>query len=179
MPRPSTRPPARQGAAAQAATQRSHEITRIQVLRRQAGLGDDEYHDLVGNLFDGVRSSTALDAAQRRRLIAHLVRLQSGRQGPAAAPAKAAALPPLRPRQKKMFSLWQQLADGGRVRERGMAALQAWVARQTGVDRWEWLNSHQEDTVIESLKRWLQRPAGVAAADVDVPVQAQGAAPRA
>jgi len=164
--------------AAVADAARKRDITRIQVLRRQCKLSDDEYHDLVGNLFDGIRSSTDLAAPQRRTLIDHLVRLQRA-AGAATAPAKAASLPPLSPRQRKMFSLWQQLADAGRVHERGMPALQSWVARHTGVDRWEWLNSHQEDTVIESLKRWLQRPAGVAAADVDVPVQAQGAAPRA
>lgn len=154
--------------AAVAEAVRKRDITRIQVLRRQCRLSDDEYHDLVGNLFDGIRSSTDLTAAQRRTLIDHLVVLHR-QVGAAKAPAKAAGLPPLSPRQKKMFSLWQQLADAGRVRERGMPALKEWVARQTGVDRWEWLNSHQEDTVIESLKRWLRRPASVPAAAGEAP----------
>lgn len=130
---------------------RKRDLARIHVLRADVGLSEDEYRDLLGNLFDGRRSSTELDAAQRGRLIQHLAVLQ--RQFAKPRPA----LPPLTLRQKKMFSLWQQLADKNLVRERGMAALKAWAKRQSHVDRWEWLNSHQEDTLIESLKRWLKR----------------------
>lgn len=131
--------------------QRKRDTVRIHVLRAQVGLSVDEYRDLLGNLFDGKRSSTELDAAQQQRLINHLEGLQ--RRYAKSRPA----LPPLTLRQKKMFSLWQQLADKNLVRERGMAALKAWAKRQSHVDRWEWLNSHQEDTLIESLKRWLKR----------------------
>jgi len=59
--------------------------------------------------------------------------------------------------QKKMWSLWQQLADDGLVNNRKMPALLAYVQRQTQVDRLEWLKPAQEDLVIESLKRWLSR----------------------
>ena len=54
-----------------------------------------------------------------------------------------------------MWSLWQQLAGAGAVNNRRMPALVAWVKRQTGVDRLEWLTPAQDALVIESLKRWL------------------------
>lgn len=136
---------------------RKRDLARIHMLRAKLGLSEDAYRDLLADLFDGRRSSAELAAEQRRRLLDHLTSLQRAyAKGQGKAPA-APLLPPLSPRQKKMFSLWQQLADAGLVRERGMPGLKAWVTRQTAVDRWEWLTGHQEDTVIESLKRWLAR----------------------
>ena len=63
---------------------------------------------------------------------------------------------PLTPVQRKMWSLWQQLADAGLVDNRKMPALLAFVKRQTAVERLEWLNAKQEDLVVESLKKWLK-----------------------
>ena len=50
-----------------------------------------------------------------------------------------------------------QAADAGLVRQRTMAALMAWLQRQTGVERIEWLQPAQADLAIESLKRWIKR----------------------
>lgn len=123
---------------------------RIHVLRGLLRQTEDEYRDLLGAMFDGRRSSTALTPQERARFVAHLEALHR-------ASAPQPKRPPLTPRQRKMFSLWQQLCDAGLARERGMQALQTWVQHQTKVESWVWLNSHQEDTVIESLKRWLKR----------------------
>ena len=79
----------------------------------------------------------------------------------AIAPRKHAASrgnrPRLSPRQRLIWSLWQQLADSGLVRRRTMPALESWVRSQTGVDKIQWLTGAQEHTVIESLKLWLSR----------------------
>lgn len=61
--------------------------------------------------------------------------------------------------QKKMWALWQGLADRKLVDSRTMPALLAFVERQTGVARLEWLTWPQENLVIESLKAWLKRGA--------------------
>ena len=37
------------------------------------------------------------------------------------------------------------------------AALMAYVARQTKIDHWRFLNSYQITSVIEALKRWIRR----------------------
>jgi hypothetical protein len=148
---------------------RKRDQQRIHIIRGQVGMSLDEYHDLIGALFDGKRSSRELDTAQRQRLVAHMEGVARRYGGAAARPART----PLTPHQKKMFSLWQQLADAGLVRERGMPALRKYITRQTQVQRMEWLNSHQEVTVIESLKRWLSRGAEVGSAEVG---SAQGAA---
>ena len=74
-------------------------------------------------------------------------------------PASTARKPLTEP-QRKMWSLWQKLAEAGKTESRKMPALVAFAHRQTGVDRLEWLTTEQEQLVIESLKAWLRRPGG-------------------
>ncbi len=136
---------------------RASDIKRIHVLRSRLGIGEDAYRDLIAQLYDGKRSSTELDETQRAGFVRHLQRLADVQ------PSAAAGLRrrPLTPRQGKMFSLWQQLADAGLVRDRSMPALNAWIKGRSWlgqrVDAKDWLDGRREDQVIEALKRWLKR----------------------
>lgn len=144
-------------------TRRASDIKRIHVLRGRLGMDEDAYRDLIGSLFNGARSSTALDDAQRQRFVLHLQGLmrQLGNFAGADARPQRLPLPSLPPRQRKMFSVWQQLADAGLVKDRRMAALDAWITRRTWpggrVDNKAWLGGKGEDQVIEALKAWLRR----------------------
>lgn len=142
-----------------ATTRRASDITRIHVLRSRLRMDEDAYRDLIATLFDGKRSSTELDDAQRGRFVAHLQRLADDLSGLTGTPRSKRK--PLSPRQGKMFSLWQQLADAGLVDDRRMSALDAWITRRTWlgtrVDNKNWLSSKGEDQVIEALKLWLRR----------------------
>lgn len=138
------------------ATRRASDIKRIHVLRSRLKMDEDAYRDLIAQLFGGRRSSTALDDAQRSAFVRHLQHLADEQ-----ARAPLAERKPLTPRQGKMFSLWQQLADAGLVRDRRMSALDAWIKARTWlgsrVDAKGWLDGKREDQVIEALKRWLRR----------------------
>lgn len=128
----------------------------------KAALGwDDDFYRTVMQAKCGVRSAGELDYAGRKRFLAHLQACgwQGGPRGrPGAGDgASGRSRAPLTAPQRKMWSLWQQLADAGLVDNRRMPALLAFVKRQTGVDRLEWLTAQQEDLVLESLKRWLRR----------------------
>lgn len=138
------------------ASRRASDIKHIHVLRSRLRLDEDAYRDLIAALFDGRRSSTELDDVQRSRFVRHLQQLVDAQ--PRATLVKRK---PLAPRQGKMFSLWQQLADAGLVHDRRMSALDAWIAGRTWlgqrVDSKDWLDGRREDQVIEALKRWLLR----------------------
>lgn len=142
-----------------AVSRRASDIKRIHVLRSRLRMDEDAYRDLIAHLFAGKRSSTELDDAGRGRLVAHLQRLADQLSRGSASPASRRK--PLTPRQGKMFSLWQQLADRQLVRDRRMSALQAWIKARTWlgqrVDSPDWLDGRREDQVIEALKRWLRR----------------------
>lgn len=135
---------------------RAADIKRIHVLRGRLRLDDDAYRDLIHSLY-GQRSSTDLTPEQRGAFARHLQRLADG-QAPRTGGAKRT---PLTPRQRKMFSLWQQLADAKLVQDRRMSALDAWIRQRTWlgqrVDDKKWLDGRREDQVIESLKRWPRR----------------------
>ena len=139
---------------------RKADLAAIHIAKAQLGLDDDSYRDLLSTVCAGVRSSAALDYGGRKRFLAHLRACLRASGAPA--PARAASGPkravqsPLTPAQRKMWALWMTLADAGLVRNRTMGALAKFAARQTGVDRLEWLNGLQEALVIDSMKAWLK-----------------------
>lgn len=138
---------------------RQTDLAKIHIAKKALGWDDSTYRDLLWTVCQ-VRSSADLDFTGRKRFLDHMVRCGwvDGRSA-AAKPVRKALTGP----QKKMWSLWQQLADAKLVDNRKMAALMAYIERQTSVERLEWLNAAQEDLVIESLKKWLKRKPGGAA----------------
>lgn len=138
------------------AKSRKADLAKVHVAKKALGWDDSTYRDILWAVCQ-VKSSADLDQAGRSRFLAHLVKCgwvdaKKPGSGPIRPVRKALTGP-----QKKMWSLWQQLADAGLVENRKMPALMAYVERQTHVSRLEWLNGAQEDLVIESLKKWLSR----------------------
>lgn len=135
---------------------RRADLAAIHVALKALGWDDDTYRDILWTVCRA-RSSADLDFAGRRRLLAHLAACQ-GQLGVTARPAAAGrSKTPWTPQQRLLWARWQRLADAGLVRHRDRPALEAWVARQTGVDRIEWLSGPQLDLVLAGLKRWLAR----------------------
>lgn len=142
---------------------RKADLAAIHIAKAELGWADDYYRDILQAVCR-VRSSAALDHTGRKRFLAHLracgwsggTKARPGAQKRASGPVRK----PLTGPQRKMWSLWQQLADAGKVSDRKMPALVSFAHRQTGVDRLEWLNGAQEDLVIQSMKAWLKRSGG-------------------
>lgn len=66
------------------------------------------------------------------------------------------------PYAKKLQALWIAAWNLGLTRSRDDKALVAFVKRQTGLDHTRWLHDpKQADRVIEALKGWIGREAGV------------------
>lgn len=137
---------------------RRNDLAMIHIAKAQLGWDEDHYRDVMAAVCHGIRSAGELDFALRKRFMQHL-RECGWDGGSKRRPNDRSARKgkPLTPKQAKMFSLWQQLADAGLVRDRRMSALRAWCAAESKVDQMEWLNTAQENTLIESLKRWLAR----------------------
>lgn len=134
-------------------------LRQLRAIRHKVGeqLDDDAYRDILQRCA-GVASSTQIrSVAKAEAVIDEFRRLGLGTPPPRKS---------LSPQQKKIWSLWQQLADKGQVRDRRMAGLLAWVKRQTGVDALSFMTWPQEHQVTESLKRWLARGVEPTAAEV-------------
>ena len=143
--------PAATAVARARAGQHAQLVRQIHTAKRDLGLDDDTYRRVIARFSDGKTSSKDCRIDQLRAIVEHFH--QSGW------PRSGKEREELSPRQKKMWALWQTLADAGKVRSRSMAGLQAWVAGQTNppVQCLKWLSRAQEMTIIESLKAWVER----------------------
>ena len=135
---------------------RRADLAAIHVAKKALSWTDDTYRDVMFTVVR-VRSAALLDFAGRKTLMAHMQAclVQLG-IAPTATLGRANKAP-WSARQRQVWSLWQQLADAKLVQSRDGNALAAWVKRQTGVDRVEFLTGPQLDLVIDSAKRWLSR----------------------
>lgn len=131
-------------------------LRQLRAIRHKAGaqLDDAAYRDILRRCA-GVASSTQIRSLAKAQAVLDEFR----RLGIGAPPPRK----PLSPQQKKIWALWQQLADAGLVRNRQMSGLLGFVKRQTGVDALDFLTWPQEHMVTEALKDWLLRRPGEAA----------------
>jgi phage gp16-like protein len=136
---------------------RKADLAAIHIAKKQLGWDDGMYRDILWTVCR-VKSSGELDFTGRKRFLEHLRQCGFTNDRTQRQPGRRRAVAhELTPVQRKMFSLWQELADAKLVEDRRMSALVAFAKRQTGVEHLEWLQPKQEDLVIESLKRWLGR----------------------
>ena len=145
------------------ATHKNH-LAAIHIAFNALGLTQDDACALKQSV-TGVASAKDMTVQQRKRLLARLAELQAN-----AAKAKGET-PAYVPKRNSLYRtvdddqddrwakarvLWAALATAGHVHTDTDAALMAWVKRQTRSDHWRFLNSHQVNTVIESLKKWCK-----------------------
>ena len=125
-------------------------LRRLRAIRHSAGarLDDADYRAILMRCALVSSSTQIKHPGQVDAVLAEFRRIGIATQ----APRK-----PLSPQQKKIWALWQQLADAGLVRARGMSGLLAFVKRQTGVDALDFMTGPQELQLTESLKHWLSR----------------------
>lgn len=141
----------------------TNHLAAIHVLKGQMQLSDDDYRALLVQL-SGQNSAKLLDERQREALRQHLQQLAE-RMG-VAKPTRArpftgqrfaerkAATPP---KERKVWALWHQLHRDGHIQDASAAALNAWVLRTVQVSALVWCTDAQLVTLIESLKRWVER----------------------
>lgn len=133
------------------AAQHAQLVRRVHAAKGFLQLDDATYRAAIAAHAGGKTSSLECSVAELAALVEHFHACGWPRPGK--------ARKPLAPRQKKLYALWCALADQGRVRERGMRGLLKWIEHQTDnhVQKLEFLTRAQEETLIESLKKWGQR----------------------
>lgn len=130
---------------------RNRELAQIHIAKKDLGLDDETYRDMLFTIAR-VRSSGELDHAGRAKVLDHV---KSRGWKPKTSPMKARQTDDLQINMCR--ALWLELHAAGKVYNPEESALQRYAQRQTKVARLEWLNQKQMNTVIESLKKWLDR----------------------
>lgn len=123
------------------------QIRLIHVAKRELGLSDDEYRDLLYAV-TGKRSSKDLTAAEAKEVVATLERLGFKPLGPR---------PAGRPTEAQVAfikNLWREAA-----RQPSESYLGVWLLRGYGVNRPEELTFDDASRVIEALKAMKRRAA--------------------
>ncbi|WP_127088346.1 regulatory protein GemA [Aquabacter cavernae] len=135
------------------------QIGAIHTISKAIGMSEAERRDLMATTA-GKRSARELSAGEAIRVINRLREIQGG-AADAPRPSKGAKeltgkwAPLLR-------ALWLSAYNLAVVDDRTDRALIAFVKRQTGLDSERWLVSAADARkVIEALKSWLERTAGV------------------
>nr|VFK15039.1 MAG: Mu-like prophage protein gp16 [Candidatus Kentron sp. LPFa] len=133
---------------------RARLIRLLHVGKRELGMADDAYRDILASLC-GQRSARDLSVAQLERVLAHLK--ECGFKITKKKTKRTSRALARDPESRKARALWLFLHELGVVRDPSERALAAYVKRMTGIDALQWLNGQEEWKVIESLKKWAMR----------------------
>lgn len=137
---------------------------KIEIACKDLGLDDDTFRDLMERQ-TGKRSRTKLSDSQLIDLVEHFKTL--GFKPVRKAPARAGKRPLADGVQaKKIRALWISGYNLGVIKDPSEKALGAFAkrvtgGRESGTDALQWLDSAGAFKVIEALKDWLARDAGV------------------
>ena len=129
-------------------------LAKIHIAKKELGLSDEEYRDLISATVTGKESAADLDDLQLQLL---LDRLQALGWRPRLPRASERPLPATVWKARK---LWLQLYELGAVRNPQWTALARFAKRMTGVGDLRRLTGKHGAIVIEALKRWLEREGG-------------------
>jgi phage gp16-like protein len=130
---------------------RRRALAKIHIAKKELGLSDEEYRDLVRATVPGKESAADLTDGELQRLLERLRQLGWRPRLPRTAQR------PLPPMVWKARGIWLQLHELGAVRNPSWAALARFVKRMTGVGDLRQLSVKQGTVVIEALKGWLER----------------------
>jgi phage gp16-like protein len=122
-------------------------IAKLHVAKKQLRMDDAAYREALESA-TGRRSSADMTEQQLERALAHFAK----------AGFRTIAAPKERkPYVKLIYRLWGELEAAGALADPSVAACAAFVERQTGVARPEWLGPEEANKAIEGLKAWLMR----------------------
>ena len=136
----------------------------IHVLKSKLGMSDDDYRALLLTL-TGESSTKDMTDAQQRQVRDHMQSLgermglvqATTQRRPLTREQFARVKKETRPKERKVWALWNQLHRDGKIGNPSAAALNVWVLRQVDVSALRFATDPQLDTLIEALKAWQER----------------------
>ncbi len=144
-----------------AANLRKSDLSQIHIAKKDLGLDDDTYRDMLFTV-TRKRSSKDLDAHERSQVLAHL--MAKGWRPKPKQQARPAAADKAPPQVRLIYALWGSLARHGAIQDRSPSALRAWIRHwgksnpeQVGEGAPEMLTAEIRQKVAEHLIQWCKR----------------------
>lgn len=144
---------------------RQAELAKCHLAKRNLGLDDETYRDVVARVSakfrpEPVDSAGAMNEAERRALLDEFARLGFRSAPPAEHEEDFIRIPPNHPgaaHLRKLLACAYDLQRIGAVRSDSIRWLLKFIKRVTGVDSLVWLDATAANKVIEGLKFWRKR----------------------
>jgi hypothetical protein len=134
-------------------------LAKVHIAKKELGLDDATYRAVLARV-TGKTSAGDCSEAQLRAVLDHFK--SEGFKARSKAPKRAGSRPlAASPHAGKIRALWLALYNLGVIEHASEAALASFVERQTKVAALQWLTPAQAYKVIEALKSWSTRAAGV------------------
>jgi len=134
-----------------AAPFRNAMLAKVHLAAKELGLDEDSRRDILERI-TGQRSAAGLDDRQLDKVLDEFKRLGWKPMSKGAGPKAADS-----PMARKARAMWLSLWNLGVVRTGTEKALEAFGARQLGVDRLQWADQSQGYRLIEALKAMAER----------------------
>jgi phage gp16-like protein len=136
---------------------RREELAKIHIGKKELGLSDDIYRDIVREASGGTTESSGdLNWQGRQKVLERFTEL-----GWKCKPAKKAGVRPRcladDPQSVMLRALWIQLHQAGKVKDPAESALCSFVKRMTRKDALQWLSDRDVTVVKKALVDWLER----------------------
>ncbi len=126
---------------------------RLYAAKKAAQLDDETLRDCLQASI-GRRSARGLTMIECNKVLAHMEAMGHGVKAQGSTQISGAF-------GKKAVALWLSAWNLGIVQDRSDKALLSWVKRQTKVDHINWVDGEDGSKVIDALKGWIKREAGV------------------
>ncbi len=140
-------------------------LGKVHIAKKQLGLTDEEYRGIIAQQYKGKTSAKDLSDRRLVELVEYFKTIgfsapakKKSTKGPARAGSRPLADGKV---PAKIRALWLDLYHLGVVRDPAEAAMAAFVKRMSGADAIQWLDPDSAVKVIEALKDWATREAGV------------------
>ncbi len=130
-------------------------LARVHIAKKELGLDDDTYRALIHRV-TGKDSAGLCDQRELGRVLDEFKVKGWAPASPQGA-RRVHALPADHPAARKARALWISLHQLGVVRNGAEEALEAFAARQLGVERLQWADQGQCFRLIEALKAMAER----------------------
>lgn len=132
---------------------RNRLIARIHIAKKDLGLDDDTYRDVLMRV-SGKKSSSQMSFSQMEAVIAEFKRMGWKPTPPKRANTQNMAQ---NPHATKIRALWLTLWQLGAVNDPSETAIEKFVIRMSNARKLHWITVRQADVVINALYGWLQR----------------------
>jgi phage gp16-like protein len=135
---------------------RGAELAKIHIARKDLGLDEDIYRDIIREASQGKTESAGdLDWTGRRAVLNRFREL--GWKDKPSVKAKSGRRLANDPQSRMLRGLWIELHKAGKVSDPSEAALCKFIKRMTGKDALQWLSDRDVTVVKKALTDWLER----------------------